>query len=111
MTEKAKIDFIVKTYLAKCTDKLPYRAGKPNPEYYRMRNFILNKQFPVTACYEYAQTLTQKQIMSFTEFINNADKYRVKLIEEVTKQRTKEIMSQPDVKIYKPFSLADLDNL
>lgn len=110
LTLNSKIDYIVKTYLSKCSNTTLYSAGKLSPQYYQLRNYIKQtKGFPTHACYDYAKTLTEKKIMSFTDFICKADEYREKCIKEYEEAKAKELFA--NLPKYKPFSLDDLKDL
>ena len=111
--DNAKIDLVVKTYLSKCARRMQYINGKPNPEYYKLRMYILNNihRFPLGACYDYAETLTEPKVMSFKEFVRMASAHRELRRSEFEKEKAKEILKDVVVPEQRRFTLEALMNL
>lgn len=115
-----KLQTIAYTFLKICTNNSPTTGKRLNKNYWQIYNFLYkteNIQPKIQALYEYALELEEKnpgnakQLMSLTEFIQNAEKWRIHLVKQAEKAKINELKEKSKVSVYKEFSLADLENL
>lgn len=120
LTRSGKVRFITFTYLEICSISPVLINKKLSKNYWAIYNFILKKPdvIPqIQKLYDYAEYLREtvsvsdKRIMSFSDFFKKAEYYRMYKIDESQKQQTKELLNSITIPKYKNFSLSDLDNL
>lgn len=103
----SKINTIIFTYITMCTDE-PWNLpnGKLNPSFFKIK-FFLNKPDQlrnINYLYDYSLTITEKKLMTFSDFYKASDKYRIKLIDKAEKEKLNDIV----IKDREEYSLADL---
>jgi len=107
------IDYIVKAYILKCSNKPLYDGDKLTVNYFRLRNHMRNNKQKVPLSYQYIKTIKQKQVMDlgtfFKKMIEFGQAMRRKHEWEELERRIKngEI---PPIEIREEWSLSDLDD-
>lgn len=115
-----KLQTIAYTFIKICTNHAPKTGKRLSNDYWRVYNFLYkadNIQPQIQALYEYSLELEKrtsedtKRFMSLTEFIQNAEKWRIHLLKQAEKAKINELKENSNTPVYKEFSLADLENL
>ena len=113
-TRNEKINYVITKYLTKCTCNRLYINGKPNPEYYKLRNYIIKNihRFPLGVCYDFARTLEKKrEPMSLKDFVNRAKAYRELCLSEQDRVEREKLYAAGKIPEQRKFTLEDLMNL